>query len=305
VSIGLPVRNGGQFIARAIESLLAQDYPNFDLLVSDNGSTDDTYDVCRRYEGDPRFRVYRHPENIGAPGNFRYLLAEARGDYFMWAAADDQWEPAFISALLPELIQHRDADVVQGAVRRERESGAPFDVVRWDSATDPSRLAHWRVAVNVARGLPYTMYVYGIYRTAFLRQAYADFLPVHGGDRLFLCKLALSTRFRYVDQVLQTRQVADVLMDVRYADEADSVFGNKPFATWEPIIWCAPYLLRSAMIPAHRKWVVPLLVLLFFIGDHGKTGVYNVFYLATLHLLGPGRQAALRRALRRTLAGRS
>jgi glycosyltransferase involved in cell wall biosynthesis len=299
VSIGLPVRNGAKYVARAIETLLAQDFPDFELIIADNCSNDDTYEVCRRYLSDPRVRLHRHPRNVGAPGNFAYVLSQARGEYFFFAAADDRWQPDFISALLPALERTRDAGVAIGGIQRLRESGVPFDVVRYGPKDDPSNMAPWEVAVRIARGAPLTLVIYGLFRTAYLRRAFVGFPDIHGGDRLFACLVALSTRLVYVDRVVQIRQVADAPLQVRYADEPDSMFGHRPLDAWHPVIFAMPYLLRSPLIPPHRKAVVPLLVLFFALGHHGRVGTYNIFYVVTLRLLGQRRQLALRRALRR------
>jgi glycosyltransferase involved in cell wall biosynthesis len=98
VSIGMPVFNGAKLICQALDSLLAQKFADFELIVSDNGSTDGTGEICKRYEArDPRIAYFRQPRNMGALWNFNYVLKRARGEYFMWAAADDTWEPDFIA----------------------------------------------------------------------------------------------------------------------------------------------------------------------------------------------------------------
>ncbi len=101
VSIGMPVYNGEKFIRQAITSLLAQTFTNFELIISDNASTDGTDAICLEYASkDGRIRYVRQSENRGAPANFQFVLDEAVGAYFMWAAADDAWEPLFIEELV-------------------------------------------------------------------------------------------------------------------------------------------------------------------------------------------------------------
>src|SRR3989338_2146588 len=105
VSIGMPVYNGEKYIRQALDSLTAQDYEEFELIISDNASTDETRAICQEYlEKDKRLRYYRNCNNEGAISNFNRVLGMARGDYFMWAAADDLWEPSYISTLLSKLI---------------------------------------------------------------------------------------------------------------------------------------------------------------------------------------------------------
>src|SRR4051794_3298661 len=90
LSIGLPVYNGENFLAHAVDSILAQDFRDFELIISDNASTDRTAEICRGYaESDPRVRYVRFETNQGGSRNFCYVFELARGEYFKWAAHDD------------------------------------------------------------------------------------------------------------------------------------------------------------------------------------------------------------------------
>lgn len=101
VSIGMPVYNGDQFICKALDSLLAQTFTDFELIISDNGSTDDTEKICRKYaERDSRIKYVRQLENRGGMWNFQFVLSEASAKYFMWAAHDDEWDPLWLETLL-------------------------------------------------------------------------------------------------------------------------------------------------------------------------------------------------------------
>lgn len=101
VSIGMPVYNGEKYIREALDSLLAQTFAGFELIISDNASTDATEDICQEYAAmDSRIRYVRQPGNRGALANFKFVLDEARGEYFMWAAADDIWDSRWISGML-------------------------------------------------------------------------------------------------------------------------------------------------------------------------------------------------------------
>jgi glycosyltransferase involved in cell wall biosynthesis len=107
VSIGLPVYNGERSISKAIAAVLAQSFDNFELIVSDNASTDGTEALCRAFAArDPRVRYIRQPRNLGATGNFRFVLEQARGRYYMWAAADDLRSPDFLSENVAFLETH-------------------------------------------------------------------------------------------------------------------------------------------------------------------------------------------------------
>lgn len=110
VTIGLAVYNGAELIERALDSLLAQTQSNFHLLISDNASTDRTQEICVAYaRRDSRISYHRQARNIPAIHNFYWLLRNARSEYFMWAAHDDVWDPAFVEQNLNELIVDRKA----------------------------------------------------------------------------------------------------------------------------------------------------------------------------------------------------
>lgn len=107
VTVGLPVYNGQRYLAGAIEALLAQSYRDFILIISDNASTDETADICRRYAGrDARIRYHRNEANIGLSANFNRVFTLSSTRYFKWATADD-----YVSAdMLSDAIAVLEAD---------------------------------------------------------------------------------------------------------------------------------------------------------------------------------------------------
>ncbi len=97
VSIGIPVYNGDNYLAEALDSILAQTFTDFELIISDNASTDRTQQICQTYVAkDRRIRYYRHAENLGAAKNFNHVFELSRGEYFKWAAHDDICAPEFL-----------------------------------------------------------------------------------------------------------------------------------------------------------------------------------------------------------------
>src|SRR3989338_2015657 len=92
VSIGMPVYNGERYIRDALNALLQQTFANFELIISDNSSSDQTESICREYaRRDARIIYFRQKENMGAAANFQFVLDCAQADLFMWAAYDDEW----------------------------------------------------------------------------------------------------------------------------------------------------------------------------------------------------------------------
>lgn len=97
VSIGIPVRNGARYLAETIDSVLSQTYTDFELIISDNASSDQTSEICKNYaENDSRVRYYRNDRNIGAAKNFNRAFALSSGEYFKWLSSDDTITARFL-----------------------------------------------------------------------------------------------------------------------------------------------------------------------------------------------------------------
>ena len=143
VSIGMPVYNGDKFIFEALDSLLAQTFADFELIVSDNASTDRTEAICREYAArDTRIRYIRQSENRGATANFQFVLDEAVGEYFMWAAADDEWLPTFILECCTLLAKDASIGFVVSkcmAVSRFSPLCSRWSIPGLECVTDPDR----------------------------------------------------------------------------------------------------------------------------------------------------------------------
>jgi glycosyltransferase involved in cell wall biosynthesis len=104
ISILIPVFNRAQLIGRAIESALNQTYSNIEVIVVDNASTDDTYNVAKRYaQQDRRVRVYQNIENIGPVRNWRRCAELAKGEFAGLLFSDDWYEPTFVEKALEYL----------------------------------------------------------------------------------------------------------------------------------------------------------------------------------------------------------
>ncbi len=115
VSIGMPVYNGASLIRDALDTLLLQTFTDFELIISDNASIDATESICRDYAAkDARIRYIRQPENRGAWANFTFVLDEAVGQYFMWAAHDDTRDLDFVEKLVAQMDFDRNAGDAYG-----------------------------------------------------------------------------------------------------------------------------------------------------------------------------------------------
>lgn len=111
LSVGMPVYNGEQFIREALDSILSQSLADFEVVISDNASTDATEDICRDYASrDHRIRYLRNAENLGATANYNVVARRSTGKYFKWASSNDICRPSFFEKCVA-VLEDRD-DVI-------------------------------------------------------------------------------------------------------------------------------------------------------------------------------------------------
>lgn len=192
VSIGLPVYNGGAHLRRALDSLLAQEGAEIEILVRDNASTDDTEAIVREFAArDARVRSFRNGANLGAARNFQLVLTDAAGEYFMWAAHDDRWSSDYVG-LLVQALQHDPRAVLAAgkAVFNDAAEGPLPDPP--DSPAPDARLAPF---VTLLRGHA-THWIYGVFVRERLLELAARLWdqPPWGGDMVWLMGLSTSEK---------------------------------------------------------------------------------------------------------------
>lgn len=122
VSVCIPTYNTGHYLAQAIDSVLAQDFTDYELLICDNASTDATPEVLRGYT-DPRIRYVRYEELVNQGANWNRCVKLAQGDYVALLHADDVYLPGFLSARVRALDGHSEVGLVFSAVRLIDEAG--------------------------------------------------------------------------------------------------------------------------------------------------------------------------------------
>jgi glycosyltransferase involved in cell wall biosynthesis len=128
ISIGMPVRNEARFLRQALDSLIAQTGVTLEIILSDNASTDETPAICEEYcAKHPFIRYTRFEHNQGASQNFRYVLQQAKHDYFIWASGHDLWEPNYLYECARILHANPDAMIAFGTTCWIDADGQPFD----------------------------------------------------------------------------------------------------------------------------------------------------------------------------------
>ena len=267
VTIGLPVFNTEETIASAFDSLLAQTYSNFEIVVSDNCSTDRTAEICKIYvEKDNRINLSINKENLGIAANFRIVHRKGSGKYFMWAAGDDYWEPEFLKTLVEELESDPSVGVALCAVRRENPDGTLKDIIKFDGRYNPGQLSHWQVASRLLspreqiKLLKYNQFMYGLFKYEAVSDTFAagnDILSY--GERAFLVLVALTHKFRYVDEILFSREVHTEAFSVRYPNDGykqtkrEMSYFRYYLKYYYKLMQC---IIRYSDIPLRRKFFV-------------------------------------------------
>ncbi len=199
LSIGLPVYNGEKFIKEAIDSILAQTFEDFELIISDNASIDNTEEICRAYTTqDQRIRYYRNEKNIGCACNFNRVFELSSGEYFKWVAHDDLHAPDFISKCIEVLDQNPEVILCHSQVYFIDENGKflqNYDINLKTNSTKP----HERFHDLLAKHLCYQCY--GVIRSSVLKMT-----PPMGGygaaDGIFLLRLGLLGQFYEIPEYL-------------------------------------------------------------------------------------------------------
>jgi glycosyltransferase involved in cell wall biosynthesis len=188
VSIGLAVFNGMPDLPTALESLLAQDAPRIEIIISDNASEDDTAAYCQAVAArDPRVRYYRNTANQGAVANFQRVVDLSTAPYFAWAAHDDWYSPTFVSRCLEALIAHPEAGFCVPAHRRVDKTGAMISI-RQEPRGLASRDLETRLRAHLWRRGWLT--IYGLWRREILTRV-GPMQPIWGSDVVFLWRALL------------------------------------------------------------------------------------------------------------------
>lgn len=201
VSLGLPVYNGENFIAEAIQSLLDQDFADFELIITDNASTDRTAEICRAFAAsDCRIRYFPNGRNLGAGPNFNRAFELSCGTYFKWCAHDDLISRNFLKEAVRVLDEKASAVIAyptlqgidrHGALTPYREGGLP-DMGGWSPA---SRFRTFATELGCDAAV-FGLCRRGALALTSLHESY------YGSDRALLAEMALLGEFIHVPNAI-------------------------------------------------------------------------------------------------------
>lgn len=238
VSIGLPVWNGEKYLAQALDSILAQSFEDFEVLIADNASTDASPDIisdyCRR---DSRLTSHRHESNLGAAANFNHVFYHTSGEYFRWAAYDDMIAPGYLTACVAAL----DADDGGAVLAYPQTMMIAADatplrvydaVTRQGGMTPADRLGELIGPGDHVQSLLHMCFpVFGLMRrSALTHTSLIANLP--RSDHLLLVELALKGRFLEIEEPLFLRREHDDGSVIAAEKAATGVDVEKLLAAW-------------------------------------------------------------------------
>jgi glycosyltransferase involved in cell wall biosynthesis len=200
VSVAIPVYNGENYLAHALDSILVQTFTDFELVISDNASTDRTEEICREFmRKDARIRYFRNAQNLGAAPNYNRCIDLAVGEYFKWAAHDDVCLPNYLK-LCVNLLDSDDSIVLcHTATRFIDASGATIgDYTLEDNrfaSSDPIERFH-----NTIDQEHWCVSSFGLMRRDVLLNSVKIARHI-GSDRNLLADLALQGRIVHIPSV--------------------------------------------------------------------------------------------------------
>jgi glycosyltransferase involved in cell wall biosynthesis len=203
LSIGLPVYNAEKYLAESLDALLGQSYEDFELIISDNASTDGTAGICRRYMNqDSRIRYIRQPRNIGAAPNHNFVVGQARGELFKWASGDDLYGRDLLRSCVNALDEYPHVVLAHTWTALIDSSGQVTEAIEYPLATASLR------APERFRSMLYGKAgddSYGVIRTEVLRRTSLHD-SYHHADRTITAEFVLHGPFYQVPDWLYFRR---------------------------------------------------------------------------------------------------
>ena len=201
VSIGMPVYNGGDLLKLAIESLLAQEYGDFEFVICDNASTDGTEELCRSYaSNDPRIIYHRRDRNYGMSDNGRKAFSLAtKGIYYLMASHDDQWHPSFLKRCVECLDANPSVVMAVPAVQFLSPKGVPCEFPYPPLHTVGMGLRSRVASIFNETNVGYNSY--GLYRRDVLEKIRLD-IKCYGNDVIYLLLISLIGEVQFISEKL-------------------------------------------------------------------------------------------------------
>jgi len=200
LSIGLPVFNGEKYLPYTLDSILNQTFSDFELIISDNASTDSTRDLCQKYAArDHRIRYHRNQKNIGATQNWYRVFELSSGKYFASVAHDDVYDPEYMQKCV-DVLENDPSVVVCYSKTKVIDETGKF-VGNFDVTVDTTSVSPHDRLYNVIKIDYLCIQLYGVMRSSALRNTKV-FVGYYGCDRNTLAELCLLGKVKEIPEYL-------------------------------------------------------------------------------------------------------
>jgi glycosyltransferase involved in cell wall biosynthesis len=234
VSVGLAVFNGEKYLREAIDSILAQTFTDFELIISDNDSTDRTEEICREYAAkESRIRYYRNAKNIGGANNENRTFMLSRGQYFRWAAHDDLIAPELIEKCVEVLDNNPSVVLCYPMTVGIDEQGNHLYTIETNRGSSGKASERFRSLALKDHGCEI---IYGLIRADVLRKTRLQ-LEYTDSDRTLLCELSLYGKFH---------EILEPLFYKRHHSKNQYFSG---LSWYTRVAWFDPELVGKIVIP--------------------------------------------------------
>lgn len=203
ITVGMPVYNGEKYLKEAIQSILSQTYTNFDLIIADDNSTDNSAQIYKSFaKKDKRIHLFRHKKNIGSIANFNFVLHKARGKYFLWAAQDDIRDKNALKELINLYNNYPDAVLAASSYKNlfgnKKYFVYPQDKIN-NNQNKIESIKYFLKTDNLS-------FFYGLHKTNNLKKTggyWIDSRPFFkSSDFLTIYKILLAGKFIYTPKIL-------------------------------------------------------------------------------------------------------
>ena len=239
VSIGMPVYNEEQFIGKSIDSLLQQEFESFELIISDNASTDRTSEICIEYKNkDHRIKYYCNEKNLGGSSNFKQVLKLSSGKYFMWASGHDMWAADTLNRYIERFRRLENCVLVYSPATYIDKSD---NIIKVDAHDNLKKTGKFSTFKNIITGSISSNAFCGLMKTDAMLKI--SFSPASiGADTILLSELSLCGDFSQLEESFYFRRENRAKESIqqkisRYTDESF----NKLHDHWKPIFKKQPY----------------------------------------------------------------
>lgn len=269
ISIGLPVYNGENYIEEAINSLIHQSFKDFEIVISDNASTDRTQEICEFFQSqDKRIRYYRNSTNMGAAYNYKKVFKLAKGDFFKWMAHDDKCSPNYLEECIKVLENDPTIVMCFPRVSLIDQDNHPLPLMKENTYLTPKgKIISTNLQRDFTSSYPSKRYsevlfkttecyeFFGLSRRSIIEQT-SQHDAYYGSDKVLLCELSLMGKLQEVPSAICYFRIHD--------QQSQSIKGSEERARWiSPELNYGVFMLRVKCVQGYYRSIFAYSLSLF------------------------------------------